>query len=89
MEPCPRAACCLYAGRNLSLSLVPMQTALKRLLSQIEQLLQRERRFGCGPQPVHREMIASHLGGSITLGNHPDGGLLATLLLPRAPHDEP
>ncbi|MBD9655342.1 sensor histidine kinase N-terminal domain-containing protein [Pseudomonas sp. PDM12] len=34
------------------------------------------------------EMIASHLGGSITLGNHPDGGLLATLLLPRAPHDE-
>ena len=35
------------------------------------------------------EMIASHLGGSITLSNHPDGGLLATLLLPRAPHDEP
>ncbi|WP_139225430.1 hypothetical protein [Phytopseudomonas argentinensis] len=43
-----------YAGRNLPLSLVAMKAALKRLLSQIEQLLQRERRFGCGPQPVHR-----------------------------------
>lgn len=32
------------------------------------------------------EMIASHLDGSITLSNHPDGGLLATLALPRAPH---
>ena len=35
------------------------------------------------------EMIVSHLGGRISLSNHPDGGLLATLVLPQAPHSEP